>query len=71
MLLLALVVCYLQGMFKEVMDKYKIRTKVAMLVTDNAANMLKARKLVVENPAYGHILETRCVRSSIAVDDFY
>jgi hypothetical protein len=46
-------------MFKEVMDKHGIRTKVAQLVTDNAANMLKVRQLVVQSPNYGHILETR------------
>ena len=48
-------------MFKDVIDRHNIRTKIALLVTDNAANMLKARRLVVDSPNYGHILEARWV----------
>jgi hypothetical protein len=48
-------------MFKEVIDRHGIKTKIALLVMDNAANMLKARRLVVESPGYGHILEARWV----------
>lgn len=46
-------------MIKEVMERHGIKCKVAALVTDNAANMLKARQLVVESTGCGHIIEIR------------
>ena len=41
------------------MVKHDIQAKVALLVTDNAANMLKARRLTIESVGFKHILEMR------------
>jgi hypothetical protein len=49
------------GIIKEVVDTHKLREKLAMLVTDNAANMVLARRLVVESVGFKHILEMRWV----------
>lgn len=49
-------------MIKEVLDKYEMREKVAMLVTDDAANMALARRLVVGSEGHQHMLQMRCVR---------
>lgn len=48
-------------MIKEVLGKYEMQHKVAMLVTDDAANMALARRLVVESAGYQHLLQMRCV----------
>jgi hypothetical protein len=48
-------------MIKEVIKKHNIREKLALLVTDNGSNMLKARHLVVNCEGYLHILEMRWV----------
>jgi hypothetical protein len=42
-------------------DTHKLREKLAMLVTDNAANMVLARRLVVESDGFKHILQMRWV----------
>lgn len=44
---------------KEVLVRHEIQAKVAMLVTDNAANMLKARCLTIQSVGFKHILEMR------------
>jgi hypothetical protein len=31
------------------------------LVTDNGSNMRAARRLLLQEPGYGHIIELRCV----------
>jgi hypothetical protein len=49
------------GVIKEVVDTHKLREKLAMLVTDNAANMVLARRLVVESEGFKHILQMRWV----------
>ena len=49
------------GVIKEVVDTHKLREKLAMLVTDNAANMVLARRLVVESDGFKHILQMRWV----------
>jgi hypothetical protein len=46
-------------MMKSVIDKHKIKDKLALVVTDNAANMLKARQLLVQTDGYVHIVEMR------------
>jgi hypothetical protein len=46
-------------MIKDVLVRHEIQAKVALLVTDNAANMLKARRLTVESVGFKHILEMR------------
>ena len=42
------------------MVKYSIDKLVALLVTDDAANMHKARGLVAASEGFRHILEIRC-----------
>jgi hypothetical protein len=44
---------------KDVMVRHEIQAKVALLVTDNAANMLKARQLTILSTGFQHILEMR------------
>jgi hypothetical protein len=46
----------------EVIAKHELREKLAMLVTDNAANMVVARRLVVDSDGFRHILEMRWVQ---------
>ena len=49
------------GIIKEVINKHGLREKLAMLVTDNPANMVKARRLVIQTDGFKHILEMRWV----------
>jgi hypothetical protein len=49
------------GLIKEVINKHELREKLAMLVTDNAANMVLARTTVVGSDGFKHILEMRWV----------
>ena len=49
------------------MDKHKLRDKLAMLVTDNAANMVLARRLVIGSDGFKHIMEMRWVLQTPAV----
>ena len=44
---------------KDVLVRHEIQAKVALLVTDNAANMLKARCLTIQSVGFQHILEMR------------
>lgn len=44
---------------KDVLVRHEIQGKVALLVTDNAANMLKARRLTIQAVGFKHILEMR------------
>eukprot|EP00775_Hariotina_reticulata_P003312 gene3312-3588_t len=44
----------------KVISAHGIRQKLALLVTDNAANMLKARQIVVQTDGLLHVLEMRC-----------
>jgi hypothetical protein len=46
-------------MMKSVITKHKIKEKLALVVTDNASYMLKARKLLVQTEGYVHIVEMR------------
>lgn len=46
-------------MIKDVLVRHEIQAKVALLVTDNASNMLKARNLTIASVGYQHILEMR------------
>lgn len=46
------------------MEKHKLRDKLAMLVTDNAANMVLARRLVIGSDGFKHIMEMRWVRQT-------
>jgi hypothetical protein len=46
-------------MIKDVIERHCIRKQLALLVTDNGANMLKARRLVVSSDGYLHMLEMR------------
>jgi hypothetical protein len=55
------------GVIKEVVDTHKLREKLAMLVTDNAANMVLARRLVVESDGFKHILQMRWVGGWVVV----
>lgn len=43
----------------EVLDSYKIKPRVAMLVTDNASAMAKARALVVASEGLQHVIPFR------------
>jgi hypothetical protein len=47
------------GVIKEVVHTHKLRQKLAMLVTENAA--LLARRLVVESDGFQHMLQMRWV----------
>eukprot|EP00898_Chlorokybus_atmophyticus_P002936 jgi/Chlat1/3643/Chrsp238S03648 len=51
--------CSIAEVFCECIDRIGA-TKVAALVTDNAANMKAARKLLVGKEDYTHIIELRC-----------
>ena len=46
-------------MIKEVLNNHQLQEKVAMLVTDNASNMVVARRLVIETTGFQHMLEMR------------
>jgi hypothetical protein len=51
-----------------VVDKHKLRDKLAMLVTDNAANMVLARRLVIGSDGFKHILEMRWVLAAVVAN---
>lgn len=52
-------ICGHAGEIRRVISKWDPK-HFAALVTDNAANMVKARKLVTEHPGFGHILPIQC-----------
>lgn len=47
------------GHIKEALQRYGITERVAMLVTDNASNMVAARRLVVATKGLQHIIPFR------------
>jgi hypothetical protein len=51
-----------------VVDKHELRDKLAMLVTDNAANMVLARRLVIGSDGFKHILEMRWVLAAVVAN---
>jgi hypothetical protein len=51
--------CVHAGLIKEVINKHELREKLAMLVTDDAANIKLARTLVVDSDGFKHILQMR------------
>jgi hypothetical protein len=55
------------GLIKGVVDRHKLQNKLALLVTDNAANMVLARRLVIESDGFKHIMEMRWVRAAVVV----
>lgn len=54
-------------LIKGVVDKHKLRDHLAMLVTDNAANMVLARRLVIGSDGFKHIMEMRWVLATTAI----
>jgi hypothetical protein len=57
-------ICAGENLAKHIMDvlqEFNIVERVAMLTTDNCANMVKARRIVVSTPGFEHIIAFRYV----------